>query len=105
MGSQLVQLLLPLADKEGRVFPDHILEGVKQRLVERFGGVTAYTRSPAEGVWAPRPNKCEKDDVVIVEVMAPELDEAWWSGFQRELERALGQDEIVVRAFPIRTLK
>jgi hypothetical protein len=38
--------------------------------------------------------------VVIVEVMADELDRAWWAGYRRVLESRFRQDEILIRATP-----
>ncbi len=104
MFSHLIQLLLPVADNQGRAFPDDVLESVKTTLVAKFGGVTAFGRAPAHGVWAG-PNRTQHDDVVIVEVMAGALDETWWSDFRKGLESKLGQQEIVVRAFLMRTLE
>ena len=69
----------------------------------RFGGVTAYSRAPAEGIWRDGDTK-EKDDIVIVEVMADELDRGWWHDFRARLERRLDQDELVVRAHDIERL-
>ena len=47
----LVQLLLPVADNAGQRIPASLYEDVANELTERFGGVIAYTRSPAEGRW------------------------------------------------------
>lgn len=99
----LIQILLPMADNAGRPFPKGTLEQIKAGLTDRFGGVTAHSRAPAEGVWAsPHADGQHAgkhvDDIVIVEVMAPELDETWWRAFRRNLETLLGQEEIVIRA-------
>jgi uncharacterized membrane protein len=94
--AHLVQLLLPLADEAGRSIGSHTFERVKQELTARFGGLTAYTRSPAEGRW--RGVTEERDDVVIFEVMCTELDRAWWHGYRRRLEGLFGQHVIVIRA-------
>jgi hypothetical protein len=101
---QLIQILLPLADNAGRRFPDATWEEVKRRLADRFGGVTAYARAPAEGIWAPASGAATRDEVFVVEVMAPTLDEGWWLSFQAELERRLGQERIVIRALPLREI-
>lgn len=98
----IVQLLLPLADNQGRPFPESLLREVREELVSRFGGLTAYGRAPALGVWSHEGTR-QKDDIVVVEVMVESLDEAWWRGFRRRLEDLLAQDEVVVRAFEIRT--
>ncbi|MGZ6176259.1 MAG: hypothetical protein ACXWNB_10525 [Candidatus Binataceae bacterium] len=67
---------------------------------ERFGGLTAYTRAPAEGAWQPSQDLVAVEDVFVVEVVTPELDRAWWAGLRRQLEETLDQDEVLVRAVP-----
>ncbi|MDF1503424.1 hypothetical protein [Roseisolibacter sp. H3M3-2] len=100
----LVQLLLPLRDNDGRPFPPGAHRRVRETLTARFGGLTAFTRAPAEGEWAPDGAAPARDDVVVLEVMDDALDADWWGAYRRELERAFAQDEIVVRALPIRRL-
>ncbi|HEY0104846.1 MAG TPA: hypothetical protein VGB91_02090 [Rhizomicrobium sp.] len=99
----LIQILLPLADNEGREFPEETLRGIHAELAARFGGLTAYSRSPARGIWKSGPDE-QKDDIVIVEVMAQALDEKWWTDLRSHLEKLLGQEEIVIRATEIRKL-
>jgi len=99
----LIQILLPLADNEGREFPEGTLRDIHADLAERFGGLTAYSRSPARGVWKSGPDE-QKDDIVIVEVMAESLDETWWTDLRKRLETLLGQEELVIRATEIRKL-
>ncbi|MBW8708461.1 MAG: hypothetical protein JF627_04225 [Alphaproteobacteria bacterium] len=94
--SFLVQILLPLRDNNGRKFPDAIFTGIQDVLTERFGGLTAYGRAPAQGIWA-RGRRKMRDDIVVVEVMVPRLDAKWWKGFRRRLEKALGQEQLVIR--------
>ena len=111
----LVQILLPLYDNEGRRLPRAHYDALARELTERFGGLTAYTRAPAEGLWrdedaegegkppdAPAP--VVRDEIVIYEVMAESLDEAWWRARRRALERDLRQDTVVVRAQELRLL-
>lgn len=43
----LVQLLLPLRDNEKQAFPRAEFDRVRNELTERFGGATAFLRSPA----------------------------------------------------------
>ena len=97
MSGWLVTLLLPLYDNEGRAFGDAAFAEVRRELSERFGGLTAYTRAPAEGVWRDA-GRTQRDEVVVLEVMADDLDRAWWADYRRALEGRFRQDEIVVRA-------
>jgi hypothetical protein len=94
----LVQLLLPLYDNEGRRFAAGDFDRVRDELAEAFGGVTAFRRSPAEGVWKESDGEVTQDRVVVFEVMADALDRAWWSKYRAELERCFRQDVIVIRA-------
>lgn len=97
MAVHLIEILLPLYDNDGRRFGAEAFGEVRRELVDRFGGLTAFTRSPAEGLWEDE-GEVTRDEIVIFEVMADEIDRGWWSGFRHELERRFRQDEIVVRA-------
>jgi hypothetical protein len=92
----LIQVLLPLRDNEGAVFPQNLLSEVLQELSDRFGGSTAYTRSPAEGVWQSEGAK-HHDDIIVVEVMVDAIDRDWWKAFRKALEGRFRQKELVVR--------
>ena len=94
----VIEILLPLRDNEGKPFPHASLDRVRHELTERFGGVTAHLRAPAAGAWTDDAGDVARDDVVIVEVMADELDHAWWAGYRGELESRFRQDEILIRA-------
>lgn len=100
----LVQLLLPLRDNDGNPFPRASLDAVRHELTERFGGVTAHLRAPAAGAWKDEDGGVARDDVVIVEVMAEDLDRGWWADYRCRLEDRFRQDEIVIRATPIERL-
>jgi hypothetical protein len=101
----LVQLLLPLRDNDGRPFPPAHFAAVRDALTERFGGLTAYTRAPAEGVWAPADDAAPaRDDVVVYEVMDAAIDRDGWARYRAELERRFAQDELVVRAHAVERL-
>lgn len=100
----LVQLLLPLADNDGRAFPRSAYDRVRYELTERYGGVTAYLRAPAEGLWKEDAGRVSRDDVVIYEVMTGELDRAWWAAYRLALQERFRQEELVVRASAIERL-
>ncbi|MEP6872276.1 MAG: hypothetical protein ABI939_10565, partial [Anaerolineaceae bacterium] len=44
-----VEILLPVRDNAGQAFPKNSFESVKNELTQRFSGLTAFTRLPAEG--------------------------------------------------------
>jgi hypothetical protein len=100
----LVQILLPTEDARGKAFPTAVIENIKDTLVGKFGGVTAFTHSPADGVWKPAGETKEHDRVVIIEVMTEELDGPWWAQFRRALEADLQQEKVVIRAHEITRL-
>lgn len=100
----LVQIILPLRSNGGEAFAPSLFEQVKQELVGAFGGVTAFTRSPAEGLWEAKRSRVEEDDVILYEVMADRLDRAWWADYRARLESRFRQQEIVIRAQAIERL-
>ncbi len=57
-----------------------MLLDIQKELCDRFGGVTAHSRAPAEGIWKNGGGDA-RDDIVIVEVMAGEIDRIWWESF------------------------
>ena len=95
---RLITLLLPLYDPEGRALPPELYARVRTELTERFGGLTAFTRAPAEGLWKDGAEKTSHDEIVVFEVMTETLDRTWWSGYREELERRFRQEVIVIRA-------
>jgi hypothetical protein len=101
---QLVQILLPLYDNQGRAFLNSLFSQVRDELIEHFGGVTAYTRSPASGVWQQEDGSTVRDEIVIFEVMADTLDESWWRYYRETLERRFQQEAIVVRSSTVKVL-
>ena len=97
----LVQLLLPVYDNDGRPIEPGQFTQVRKDLTNRFGGVTAYLRAPAKGLWKRRDATVDDDDVVMVEVEVEVFDREWWRSYRRELERAFKQDTILIRAIKL----
>jgi hypothetical protein len=93
----LIQILLPLYDNAGDHFPPDVYAKVRADLTARFGGLTAYSRAPAEGLWGDG-GEMRLDDIVVFEVMVQELDRPWWRDYKHQLEHLFRQDEIVLRA-------
>jgi hypothetical protein len=100
----LVQVLLPVADNDGHAFPRADFDRVRFELADRHGGVTAYLRAPAIGLWKEDEGRVSRDDVVIYEVMTGELNRAWWADYRRILQARFRQEEVVVRASAIERL-
>jgi hypothetical protein len=102
-GGYLIQLLLPLTDNEGRPYEQMLFRDINASLTEKFGGLTAFSRSPAKGTWINDDHE-ERDDVIVVEVMAQTLDRDWWLTFRQRLEITMRQAEIVVGSQTIERL-
>lgn len=100
----LVEILLPVRDNAGAAFPKSVFDRVREELTERFGGLTAFMRSPADGYWQDKTGATRADDIIAFEVMAESVDEDWWRAFRKRLEAVFAQEEIVIRAHPIKRL-
>lgn len=100
----LIQLLLPISDNEGRPIDEDAFTMVRRELTEHFGGVTAFMRAPASGLWKRSPGDIEHDDLIMVEVVTDALDRGWWHDYRRLLEARFKQETIHVRAVGIERL-
>ena len=98
MTRHLVQILLPTHTRDGRRSPTEKFARVRVELTERFGGVTAYSRSPATGLWKRDDEVIERDQVIMVEVVVDVLDREWWADYREPLEQRFEQEEVHVRA-------
>ena len=94
----LIEILLPTSDNEGGRFPRQEFDRIRDELTERFGGVTAFLRAPAVGLWESEDGHVRRDELVILEVMVEALESTWWQDFRQRLEQQFRQEEIVVRA-------
>jgi hypothetical protein len=101
VSAHLVQLLLPIHWPDGGDVPAELFARVRAELTERFGGVTAYTRSPATGLWKGTAEEIHRDQVIMIEVVVETFDREWWAGYREQLERRFGQEEVHARALAI----
>jgi hypothetical protein len=99
----LIQILLPLADNAGVRFGPEAYGRVRTELAERFGGITSFTRAPAEGMWKEGGHS-NRDDIVVFEVMCRDIDQSWWERYRADLEDRFEQESIVVRAIKVEML-
>lgn len=100
----LIQILLPLYNKKGKVFPAESYDQIKKELSERFGGLTAYTRSPASGIWKKSNDQLVKDDILVYEVMTDQLDKTYWSSYRKRMETIFEQESLVIRSLEMTKL-
>lgn len=95
--------MLPLYDNQGEAFEQKFHDRVRDELTKKFGGVTAFRSSPAEGVWREG-GRISHDAIIIFEVMADELEHAWWAAYRGDLEARFRQEKLIARAIPIEQL-
>ena len=100
MTPHLVQILLPIHVPDGSGAAPALFAQVRAELTEHFGGVTAYTRSPATGLWKTEA-EIQRDQVIMIEVVVDALDRAWWARYREQLEQRFGQEEVHARALAI----
>ncbi len=99
----LIQLLLPLYSNSGVPFEQKLFIDVRNELVDRFGGITAYTRAPVNGLWQES-ERLVRDDLIIYEIMVENLDEDWWHRYRVLLENRFQQESLVVRTHQVHIL-
>jgi hypothetical protein len=100
----LIQILLPATPPGTNVEDSSAINETARELRETFGGLTAYTRAPAKGVWTSPDGRTEQDQVVMIEVVTERFDRVWWMEYSSTLARRFGQEAIHVRALPIQML-
>ena len=66
----------PAEDHDGRRFEPSRFAALRSDLTQRFEGVTAFTRAPAERVTREH-GKTVHDNIIIFEVMVESLDRDW----------------------------
>jgi hypothetical protein len=99
-----VQILLPLQDNDGQPQPPSLFRALEAELTTVFGGVTAYTQSPARGRWVEPGGEVSKDEIVLIEVSTEEIDPIWWATLRKRLADEFRQETIVIRATEIELL-
>ena len=100
----VVEIFLPLKRNDGSDQPRVLFGDLRAELVERFGGLTAFTRAPAEGLWESESGAAQRDQIVIFEVMTDDLDHDWWRDFRGTLERRFEQEEVLIRSSEVQRL-
>jgi hypothetical protein len=101
----LLQIFLPVRNNNDKPFQKGHYTRIRKTLTKEFGGLTAYTRAPAEGLWKDKQDDARHDDMVIFEIMTEKLDKPWWKQYKKELETTFAQDEIIIRVQKVEILK
>jgi hypothetical protein len=73
----------------------------REELVQRFKGLTAYSRAPARGVWTAPDGRTDRDDMLMVEVVTESFDRPWWRAYAAVLAERFQQETIHVRAVAV----
>ena len=100
----LIHLLLPLHDNHNRHFEPRQFQTVRTELTEKFGGITAFVRSPAVGLWKEDDESISRDEVIMFEIVSDQLNENWWREYRAKLEAMFRQDEILIWAAEVTKL-
>jgi hypothetical protein len=100
----LVQVFIPSFDIGGARFETSYYKLVYDELLQQFGGLTAYPRAPATGLWTDDRKQIELDEIVVFEVMTQNLDRQWWAEYREKLEVRFAQEEVLIRVLGIERL-
>ena len=101
MKKKLIQVFIPLYDNQGILFPKKFFNTLQSELSDRYGGLTVYQQMPATGLWKEEGEPVMKDDLVIYEVMADEVDTTYWSTFKTIWKDKFRQEELLIRSMDI----
>jgi hypothetical protein len=99
----VVEVFLPLDSGAGIPIDREVIEGIVRGLADRFGGATAFTREPADGLWKTA-TTLEPDRIIVIEVVIDEVDDEWWRAYRQRLEGQLDQEQVMIRVTPCRTI-
>jgi hypothetical protein len=100
----LIHLFLPLYDNDRQELPKPLFAEVRDELVQHFGGLTAHSRAPVDGLWQEDDSQAVRDDLIIYEVMTTELDRGWWREYRASLEARFRQEHVLIRAQQVEVL-
>ena len=92
----IIEVFLPLDTGKGVPVPRQTIEGLVAGLADRFGGATAFTRQPAEGLWKSR-TTMQSDRIIVVEVVVETVDAAWWKTYKSRIEKEFDQEQVMIR--------
>ncbi|WP_031530013.1 hypothetical protein [Dyadobacter crusticola] len=97
---QLIQIFIPAYDPDGNRFDEKFFTEIKTKLTTQFGGVTIYQRAPATGLWK-EDGKTTRDEIIIFEVMAEEVESSFWKPYKAALEAQFRQQQLLIRSSQI----
>jgi hypothetical protein len=78
---KLIEVFLPLTDNSHWKIGDRHFKALNDELINKFGGLTIHSRSPAQGFYQSD-GTVTHDDLVVLEIMTDQIDRSWWSDFR-----------------------
>ncbi|HEX2748288.1 MAG TPA: hypothetical protein VHM91_09850 [Verrucomicrobiales bacterium] len=97
------ELYVPLTGNSGELIEEALLEVLKKRLRDRFGGFT-YFPQESEGEWETGGHRF-RDRIVILRVLSGEEDaREWFKDRLEQFAREFGQNEFLITATSVETL-
>jgi hypothetical protein len=99
----LIEIFLPLCDNRGAPFAPGDFAEIRSALTEKFGGLTAFSRAPADGT-EKESGRERHDELIVFEIMTDTLERDWWSSYRQSLERKFRQDRILIRVSEVTLL-
>lgn len=100
---KIIEIYLPMNANDGTPVAPALFDQIERQLTEKFGGVTAHRRAPAQGRWKSA-DQTQVDQVAIFEVIVDAPDKEWWAHYRSELEARLFQEKILITARDIEIL-
>ncbi|MFI5452940.1 inorganic diphosphatase [Pedobacter sp. UC225_61] len=102
--SKRIELFIPVYSKKGKSFPKKYYSSLHQKLTDKFGGLTMYSRVPVTGFWKENSSATLKEDIIVYEVLASEIDEKFWDKLKKWALKTFNQDEIMIHVSSISTI-
>lgn len=87
-------IYIPLTSKDGTRFSPQLIQGIKESLIDRFGGLTE-TSFESKGHWKMGPITV-RDDIRIWRVLDEAPSSEFLAQFQKRLEERLRQEKILI---------
>ncbi|MFD0941497.1 inorganic diphosphatase [Pedobacter boryungensis] len=94
--SKRIELFIPVYNKKGKPFPKKYYTNLHQKLTDKFGGLTMYSRVPVIGFWKENTANTVKENIIVYEVLATEIDDKFWSKLKKWILKTFAQEEIII---------
>jgi len=99
-----LEILLPVANNNGKPFPKEMFSALEQELIKNFSGLTVYSSAPITGFWKPD-QKVLQQQLMVYELFLREFDPTYWEKMKRKLEKKFNQTEVMIICGPTTKIK